>query len=573
MVTGVVTTIRDNRQDSDNAVLSTTVSAETPSEENPLPAYDTTRCGFDIGTCRTLAEDAAIVVLCVDDDVSYWDNDSIARIRGQAEAAAQFLREKAVNYGYTLELPVHIYATNEAREIRFDGTISTGGENCDALSSISKNWGFTDKWDMHQSLQEQLQMDQIAYIVVHNKVGPSYAQPEDHRSPGAYDWCMPEYVVIGAPEGSDMAETILHELLHTFGAVDSYAKDFGTGTIVYNKDRDRMATALHPYEIMLCGTNDITKVQLSDFTAYTIGWLDEIPAEYNCDPWWVGSQWEEIYTPANIAPVYYNNRAVPVDKNRYSYNLGTLRTLKEDAAVAILYMNDDESHWDAASMDAVYENTRQAMDFIRYYADWYGYNLTLPILTYGSDTEPLTYDGVIQSGGVQLDALTHAAQSMGFADKWEMHQKIQDDANMVQIIYVVVHNKTGLSYAQSDQDNDGETMMEYSVLASYTQNGHPVQAGTYAHEIMHLFGAQDIYEKERNGVTYNTGRSQMMAEWMPTELMLDNWYSIYDLALCDFTAFCVGWLDEMPEAYNCEAWWESTQERENFPYSLGEYIP
>ena len=539
-----------------------------PTEETQ-PAYDVTRSGFDIGTCRTLAEDTAIVLLCADDDVSSWDEASIQRIHTQTESVSQFLRDTAASYGYVLECPVHVFATNEARQIRFDGTITTGGEKCDALSSISRNWGFDDKWDMHRTLQEQLQMEQITYIVAHNKEGHSFAQAENFRHPGAYAWGLPEYSVISAPEGSNMEATILHEMLHTFGAEDSYAKDFQTGTIVYNKYRDRMAKALHPNEIMLCVPRTLAEVQFSDFTAYTVGWLDAMPEEYNCDPWWVGSQWEEIYTPASVAPVYYNNRALPVDKNRYSYNLGSLRTLKEDAAVVLLYMDDNESNWDAAAMETVYENTAQAMDFIRNSASAYGYHLTLPILTYGGEDTPLIYDGVILNGGEQLDALTHAAKSMGFADKWEMHDSIRDEAGMEQIIYIVAHNKDGLSYAQADQDNESNTKLEYCVIA---HNKNRTPPAVYTHEILHLFGAQDIYEKVRNDVTYNAGRQQMAQELFPTEIMLECWIPLSDTVVCDFTAFCVGWLDEMPETYNCDAWWDDTQERESFPYSIGEYI-
>ena len=543
----------------------------TPTEETQ-PAYDVTRCSFDIGTCRTLAEDAAIVLLCVDDDASSWDEASVQRIYTQTEAAAQYLRDQAASYGFTLELPVYTYATNENRQIRFDGTITTGGEKCDALSSISRNWGFDDKWDLHRTLQEQLQMEQIAYIVAHNKDGNSFAQAEDYRSPGKYDWCMPEYSIIASPEGSDIAETILHETLHIFGAQDFYRKEWelDSGNIVYNEDRARMAKALYPYEIMLCTTSDMDRIQLSDFTAYTVGWLDAMPEEYNCDPWWVGSQWEEIYAPASVAPVYYNNRALPVDKNRYSYNLGSLRTLKEDAAVALLYMDDNESNWDAAAMETVYENTAQAMDFMRNSASAYGYHLTLPILTYGGEETPLIYDGVILNGGEQLDALTHAAKSMGFADKWEMHDSIRDEAGMEQIIYIVAHNKDGLSYAQADQDNESNTKLEYCVIA---HNKNRTPPAVYTHEILHLFGAQDIYEKVRNDVTYNAGRQQMAQELFPTEIMLESWIPLSDTVVCDFTAFCVGWLDEMPETYNCDAWWDDTQERESFPYSIGEYTP
>ena len=151
-----------------------------------------------------------------------------------------------------------------------------------------------------------------------------------------------------------------------------------------------------------------------------------------------------------------------------------------------------------------------------------------------------------------------------------MHEKIQEDAGMDQIIYIVAHNKEGYSYAQADQDNDENILMEHCVIANVNTANSP---GTYAHEIMHLFGAQDFYEKERNGKVFNTGRSQMAASLFPTELMLNNWLPISEIVLSDFTAFCVGWLDVMPENYDCDTWWEDTQERAAFPYSIGEYNP
>ena len=294
MVQGIRQKVAENQTTPTESVPETVAATE-----ETQPAFDAARSGFDIGTCRTLAENTAIVLLCADDDISSWDNESIAQVRTQTEAAAQFIREQAASYGFSLEVPVYVYATNEARQIRFDGTISTGGANCDALTSISQNWGFADKWAMHEALQEQLQAEQIAYVVAHNKDGYSFAQAEDHRNAGAYDWRIPEYVIIEYPEIADRAETILHEILHLFGAQDFYRKEFETdsGTIVYNETRALMAQDLYPYEIMLCTTGDISQVQLSEFTAYTVGWLDTLPEEYNCDAWWVGTQWEEVYSP------------------------------------------------------------------------------------------------------------------------------------------------------------------------------------------------------------------------------------------------------------------------------------
>ena len=261
--------------------------------------YDASRSEHDIGSCKTLAEDAAIVVFCTDDDVKSWDKDGVLKTQEQAEWVSQYLRDRGAEYGVELTLPVYVYASNESQEIRFNGTITTGGEHCDALSSIASNLGFSDKREMHRKIQKDLGMDQIAYIVAYSRDennGNSFAQVKTHRDPNAYDWSDPEYAIICVYE--DEAPMIMHEMLHTFGAQDFYRKEWDMeNSPVYNEARENLAKTLCPTEVMLnCHLNrDVTEI--SDFTAYTIGWLDELPEKYDCPDWWIGTQWEELYTP------------------------------------------------------------------------------------------------------------------------------------------------------------------------------------------------------------------------------------------------------------------------------------
>jgi len=264
---------------------------------DPKETFDASRSGFNIGTCWSLTEDAAIIVLCTDDDQSSWNSQEIEMFRGQAELAAQHLCKNAADYGVTLTLPVYVFASDENRQVRFDGTLLTGGENCDALTSIAHNWGFDDKWDLHRVMLEQIKMNQLIYVVAHNKQGYSFAQAEDWIAPEKDDFSMPEYCVIQFPGNTDESTTVLHEVLHLFGAQDFYKKEFETqsGLVVYNEDRARLAEEWFIDEVMLCRCDSMDKVKISDFTAYTIGWLDALPAQYDRAEWWVGSQWEKVY--------------------------------------------------------------------------------------------------------------------------------------------------------------------------------------------------------------------------------------------------------------------------------------
>lgn len=264
---------------------------------NTLPDFDRSRSEFNIGTCRDLSQDAAIVVLFASDDESSWDQTSMSYVCQEVEAAAQFIRDVAAAYGYDLKLPVYHYTDNAYRQIHYDGVIMTGGKELDALANIAENWGFQDKWAMHEALQDSLEMEQLAYIVVHNKAGYSFAQSNSHMSEPA-DWSQPEYCVlpISCSNGwVNQAETYAHELLHLFGAQDLYQKEFNGS--VYNADRAALAMQLCPGDVMLCNVWDIRNAEISGFTAYCVGLIDFLPTNYDCDAWWAGTQWESIYTP------------------------------------------------------------------------------------------------------------------------------------------------------------------------------------------------------------------------------------------------------------------------------------
>ena len=258
-----------------------------------LTVQDDDRSEYNVGSCATLTEDVAVVVLLADDDASQWDAEAVENFTAQVNDAMEFICSSAAGYGVEISMPVYVYCTNQEQQIRYDGTVTTGGVALNALHRIAKNWGYEDQRAMHAALQEQLEMEQIAYIVATNKSAHSFAQAHTQR----FDtyWLDLEYCVIDFLAGRDASGTIVHEFLHLFGAQDFYRKE--SETTVYNERRAALAESLCPNAIMLNNGQYLADAQISSFTAYTIGWLDTQPEEYNCDDWWVGSQWEDTYTP------------------------------------------------------------------------------------------------------------------------------------------------------------------------------------------------------------------------------------------------------------------------------------
>ena len=113
--------------------------------------------------------------------------------------------------------------------------------------------------------------EQIAYVVMLDKGGRSYSLPYSGRNRDVSADYELEYSVIfsGFTDTSrdSASDTVAHELLHLFGAQDYY----------YPESRKALAEQYYPKDIMLCDMPDLEYFTLEAFTAYTLGWTDEIP--------------------------------------------------------------------------------------------------------------------------------------------------------------------------------------------------------------------------------------------------------------------------------------------------------
>ena len=70
---------------------------------------------------------------------------------------------------------------------------------------------------------------------------------------------------------------------------------------------------------------------------------------------------------------------------------------------------------------------------------------------------------------------------------------------------------------------------------------HDLMAGTLAHEILHFFGAEDLYVDK--GVPDHELKRRARTRW-PDDVMNDSHKPCTDLALCPYTAAKVGWMEE-----------------------------
>ena len=262
-------------------------AANTPdqmAETAVLPANP--RLSYNAGSCRRLEGKPYVLVVYLDDNVSNWTEEEVLSYQENLiKPALTFMEENAKKWGVFLDIGMGYYATygHPDRPVKYDGIVETyndGKTSNDILSQVASTLGYGSETEMHDSLSKYAGTEQVAYIIMMDKGGRSYSIAH-HKPEEVVDqhyWMEYSLIFSGFTDTSrdSASDTIAHELLHVFGAEDYY----------YPESRKALARQYYLTDIMLCNESDLQYFTLEDFTAYTLGWTDEIPEVCYLEDWW-----------------------------------------------------------------------------------------------------------------------------------------------------------------------------------------------------------------------------------------------------------------------------------------------
>ena len=86
---------------------------------------------------------------------------------------------------------------------------------------------------------------------------------------------------------------------------------------------------------------------------------------------------------------------------------------------------------------------------------------------------------------------------------------------------------------------------ERVVMYSSYPDGRPTCAASYAHEILHAFGAGELYFPFDRHAT----RKKLARKFFPNDVMLRVDYNINKLGIGEFTAYRIGWIETLRKQY------------------------
>lgn len=239
---------------------------------------------------------------------------------------------------------------------------------------------------------------------------------------------------------------------------------------------------------------------------------------------------------------------------RPDYDYGTCRDLRGEVSVVLFYLDDFESSWTAEEIERFTKNeVLPGLAFLEKEAKKYGVDLTLTVRrTYSDIVYP---DEVIvsvkQTGSATFNVLKKTASALRYSSDLKMIEAFRSEFGTDEVVCFTLFNKNGTAYAINPKRGSDTQAQEHCIVFAYdlgSDRHDPTgsQASIVAHEMLHLFGAEDFYA--------TPSRKALATKQYPSDLMLGAHYDVRTNRIGDATAFYIGWTDKIPEILREEDW-------------------
>lgn len=231
---------------------------------------------------------------------------------------------------------------------------------------------------------------------------------------------------------------------------------------------------------------------------------------------------------------------------RSSYGLGSAAFLKGRNLLVSLFVTTPESGWTKQEQEKSLQKLGSAADYIEEQAKQYGTSVDL---IYDWSSQPnlkaeAETDFSISEDTDYVDRLDQ--EIAGWFEERISYERLLETYDAEGIVTCVFVNNPGISYAivYDGTDNVKESMILFT--GDYYHYGKEETAAAYAHEILHVFGAHDLYQEAE----FTKEVTDYVADTYPNEIMLtvsDDGSGGITQMVSPITAYHLGWISDTEE--------------------------
>ena len=219
--------------------------------------------------------------------------------------------------------------------------------------------------------------------------------------------------------------------------------------------------------------------------------------------------------------------------------IGSADVLSGKVAICHIFCFDQQSFWQPHQRDRVLHLMDQAFAFISAQSRGHGKQIEFVERVMGpvQVAQQISTDSMADPNWTE-DVIRLASQNSG----QQLVDRLKRETQADSVIICLHVNKSALSYNLAYYDNVAKKFAaERMVCFTRYPDGRETAAATHAHEILHLFGAGDLYFP----YDITPDRKLRAATLFPNDVMYRVDYNLGQLNVGPFTAFRVGWTNQL----------------------------
>lgn len=220
-----------------------------------------------------------------------------------------------------------------------------------------------------------------------------------------------------------------------------------------------------------------------------------------------------------------------------------------DGKIYVLTCYVSQTGWTPEEVEQYSSLVIEAEDWLVAQAESYGKEVFFENAECGLEP-PLLLESIVSgsgSGYEPVDMVSKVMKKLGYKDGRKFVKWVKKHTDCTGCLVLIVANQPGRGYSMAYNNAYDKKMyfLEGSMLYNSYESGEPACALSIAHEMCHLFGAEDLY-----ATFIQTEENEARArELFPDDVMLSVSYDTYSKKIDRLTAWLVGLTDEMEDWY------------------------
>lgn len=228
-------------------------------------------------------------------------------------------------------------------------------------------------------------------------------------------------------------------------------------------------------------------------------------------------------------------------------NQGSAPALSGKIYVLTCYVS--QNGWTSEEVEKYSSLVREAEEWLVAQARNYGKEVSFENAECGLEP-PLLLENIVSgsgSGYEPVDMVSKVIKKVGYKNGQKFVKWVKKHTDCTGCLVLIVANQPGRGYSMAYNNDYDKKMyfLEGSMLYNSYEDGEPACALSIAHEMCHLFGAEDLY-----ATFIQTEENEARArELFPDDVMLGVSYDTDSKKIDRLTAWLVGLSDEMEDWY------------------------